>query len=35
MQLELILARLRFHVVEGLRFKLESRRWRHMKELVQ
>jgi hypothetical protein len=35
MQLELILARLRFHVVEGLRFKLESRRWRHMKELAQ
>ncbi len=35
MQLELILVRLRFHVVEGLRFKLESRRWRHMKELAQ
>lgn len=35
MQLELILARLRFHVVEGLRFKLESRHWRHIKELAQ
>jgi hypothetical protein len=35
MQLELILARLHFHVVEGLRFKLESRHWRHIKELAQ
>ena len=35
MQLELILARLRFHVVEGIRFKLESRRWRHTKALAQ
>lgn len=35
MQLELILDRLRFHVVEGIRFKLESRRWRHIKALAQ
>ena len=32
MQLQLILARLRFHIVEGFRFALESRRWRRMKE---
>jgi hypothetical protein len=35
MQLELILTRSRFHLIEGLRFKLESRRWRHIKELAQ
>jgi hypothetical protein len=35
MQLELILVRLRFHIVEGSRFKLESRRWRHRKELAR
>src|ERR1700739_504814 len=35
MQLELILARLHFHIVEGLRFKLESRRWRRIKELAR
>ena len=35
MQLELIVARLRFHIVEGLRFELESRRWRRIKELPQ
>jgi hypothetical protein len=35
MQLQLILARIRFHLVEGLRFKMESRRWRRMKRLAQ
>ena len=35
MQLELIMARLRFHIVEGLRFKLESGRWQRMKDLAQ
>jgi hypothetical protein len=35
MHLQLILERLRFHIVEGLRFTLESRRWRRMKELAQ
>jgi hypothetical protein len=35
MQCQLILVRLRFHLVEGLRFALESRRWRRMKELAQ
>ena len=34
MQLELILTRLRFHVVEGIRFAVESRRWRRIKELA-
>ena len=33
--LQLILGRLRFHVVEGFRFVLESRRWRRVRELVQ
>jgi hypothetical protein len=32
---QLILARLRFHIVEGLRYALESRRWRRMKEFAQ
>jgi hypothetical protein len=31
----LIRERLRFHIVEGVRFTLESRRWRRMKELAQ
>jgi len=35
MHLQLILERLRFHIVEGFRFVLESRRWRRMKELTQ
>jgi len=35
MHFQLILVRLRFHIVEGLRFVLESRRWRRMKELAQ
>lgn len=35
MQLELILARLRFHVVEGIRFTAEARRWRRLKSLAQ
>jgi hypothetical protein len=35
MHLQLILQRLLFHVVEGCRFVLESRRWRRMKELAQ
>jgi hypothetical protein len=35
MYLRLILERLRFHIVEGFRFALESRRWRRMKELAQ
>ena len=35
MHLRLILERLRFHIVEGVRFALESRRWRRMKELAQ
>jgi hypothetical protein len=35
MHLQLILERLLFHVVEGFRFALESRRWRRMKELAQ
>ncbi len=35
MHLQLILQRLRFHIVEGFRFALESRRWRRMKELAQ
>jgi hypothetical protein len=35
MQLQLILGRMRFHIVEGLRFTLESRRWRRMKGLAQ
>jgi len=35
MQFELILTRFRFHLIEGLRFKLESRRWRRIKELAQ
>jgi hypothetical protein len=35
MHLHLILTRLLFHVVEGFRFALESRRWRRMKELAQ
>lgn len=35
MQLHLIFERLRFHVVEGFRFALESRRWRRIKELTQ
>ena len=34
MQLELILLRLRFHVVEGLRYALESNRWRRMKRFA-
>lgn len=28
LQLHFILLRLRFHIVEGLRYALESRRWR-------
>ncbi len=35
MHLQLILERLLFHVVEGCRFALESRRWRRMKGLAQ
>jgi hypothetical protein len=35
MHLQLILERLRFHVVEGIRFALESRRWRRIKEFAQ
>lgn len=35
MHLQLILERARFHAVEGLRFALESRRWRRMKEQTQ
>jgi len=35
MHLQFILGRLRFHIVEGFRFALESRRWRRMKELAQ
>jgi hypothetical protein len=35
MHLQLILERLLFHVVEGCRFALESRRWRRMKEIAQ
>jgi hypothetical protein len=35
MQLQLIIGRMRFHIVEGLRFALESRRWRRMKGLAQ
>jgi len=35
MHLQLIFERLRFHIVEGFRFALESRRWRRMKELTQ
>ncbi len=35
MQLRLILSRMRFHIVEGVRFKLESRRWQRMKGLAQ
>lgn len=35
MQLQLIFARMRFHIAEGLRFTLESRRWRRMKGLAQ
>jgi hypothetical protein len=34
MQLELVLTRLCFHVVEGVRFAVESRRWRRIKELA-
>jgi hypothetical protein len=32
-QFEFILSRLRFHFVEGIRFGLESRRWRRTKEI--
>jgi hypothetical protein len=35
MQLQLISARLRFHVVEGIRIIVESRRWRRMKSLAR
>jgi hypothetical protein len=35
MHIQLILERLRFHVVEGFRYALESRRWRRMKEFAQ
>jgi hypothetical protein len=35
MQIELILLRLRFHIVEGLRFALESNRWRRMRRIAQ
>jgi hypothetical protein len=35
MHVQLILERARFHTVEGLRFALESRRWRRMKEQAQ
>jgi hypothetical protein len=35
MQFKLIMVRFRFHAIEGLRFKLESRRWRRIKELAQ
>ena len=34
MHLQLIFERLRFHIVEGFRFALESRRWRRTKELA-
>jgi hypothetical protein len=32
---QLILERLRFHIVEGFRFAMESHRWRRIKELAQ
>lgn len=35
MQLELIAARLRFHIVEGIRITFESRRWRRIRGLAQ
>ena len=35
MQLKLILVRLRFHVVEGLRFLFESYRWRRLVRVVR
>ena len=35
MYFQLIVERLRFHIVEGFRFALEWRRLRRMKELVQ
>jgi hypothetical protein len=36
MQVNLIWNRLRFHIVEGLRFALELRRWRrHLKRVAQ
>ena len=35
MHIQLILERLRFHIVEGFRYALESRRWRRMKEFAQ
>jgi hypothetical protein len=35
MHVQLILERLRFHIVEGFRFALESRRWRRIKEVAQ
>jgi hypothetical protein len=35
MYLQLILERLRFHIFEGFRFALESRRWRRMKEFAR
>ncbi len=35
MQLELVLTRLCFHVVEGVRFAVESRRWRRIRGLAQ
>jgi hypothetical protein len=35
MQLDFVLGRLRFHLVEGLRFAWESRKWqRRLKEVV-
>ena len=35
MQLELILLRLHFHIVEGFRYALESNRWRRMRRVAQ
>lgn len=35
MQFELLFARLRFHVVQGVRFVVEARRWRRMRELAR
>jgi len=35
MQFELLVARLGFHLVEGVRFAVESRRWKRVKELAR
>ncbi|MGA9668204.1 MAG: nucleotidyltransferase family protein [Terracidiphilus sp.] len=35
MQLHFVFDRMRFHIVEGLRFALESRRWRRIKRIAQ